>query len=63
MMQVDVDHAKHQVIVTGDYGMRIVLGWSAALVLGGLLKDASVQAEPPALPGRSYCPSVERDRR
>jgi hypothetical protein len=62
-MTVTTDSVRHQVILTGDYGMRIVLGWSAALVLGGLLKDASVQAEPAALPGRSYCPSVERDRR
>jgi hypothetical protein len=61
-MQVDVDQAKHQVILTGDCGMRTVLGWSAALVLGGLLKDASVQAEPAALPGRSYCPTTERTR-
>ncbi|MDQ3231657.1 MAG: hypothetical protein M3Q07_07540 [Pseudobdellovibrionaceae bacterium] len=62
-MIVEADRSKHQVIIRGDLGTEIVLNWSAALVLGGLMRDASVEAEPPALSGRSYSPTVERDRR
>ena len=62
-MRVEVDQTQNQVILTGDFGTRIILGWSAALVLGGLLKDASVLAEPAPMPGKSYVPATERDRR
>lgn len=62
-MRVEADRTKHQVTLHSDFGSRIVLTWSAALLLGTLLREASVAAEPPARPGRTYTPTTERDRR
>jgi hypothetical protein len=62
-MIVEANKATHQVVLKTDRGSEIVLNWSSALLLGCMLKEASVQAEPPAPAGRSYSPSVERERR
>lgn len=62
-MTVLTDTQKHQVTIHGDHGTEITLTWSGALVLGTLLREASIQAEPTALPGRTYAPAIERDRR
>jgi hypothetical protein len=63
-MRVEADRTKHQVILRGDRGTEITLSWSGALLLGTMLRQASVQAEPSApRPGRTYCPSTERERR
>ena len=62
-MIVKADPTTHLVTIHGDRGTKIVLTWAGAANLSSLLNEASRQAEPPAFPGRSYCPSVERDRR
>lgn len=61
-MIVTTDQGSKRVIVTGER-FQIALTWSQALALGSLLVAHSQHVEPPALPGRTYCPSVERDRR
>jgi hypothetical protein len=62
-MIVEADKATNQVTIKTDRGGQIVLTWAAAANLSTLLSQKSHEAEPAALPGRSYCPSVERDRR
>ncbi len=62
-MRVHADRKNNEVTIDGDNGSRITMTWSGALLLGTLLREASVEAEPPALSGRSYSLSVERDRR
>ena len=62
-MIIKADRIRNLVTIRGDRGTEIVLTWSGALLLGTQLREASVEAEPPALPGKSYCPSTERDRR
>ena len=62
-MIVEVDRTTHQVTIHSDSGSQITLTWSGALLLGTQLREASVLAEPPARPGKSYIPSTERDRR
>jgi hypothetical protein len=61
-MIVEANKATHQVILRGERGSEITLSWSSALLLGCLLKEASVQAEPASPAGRTYEPSVERAR-
>jgi hypothetical protein len=61
-MIVEADRTKHLVTIRGDRGSEITLSWSNALLLGCLLKEASVEAEPEVLPGKSYAPSTERAR-
>lgn len=61
-MTVIADTNTHQVMIRTDSGSEITLSWAAAANLGSLLNEASRQAEPPARPGRSYCPAVERSR-
>ncbi len=61
-MIVETDRTKHQVIIRGER-FQVSLTWAQAANLGSLLNQASHAAEPPALPGRAYSPSVERDRR
>jgi hypothetical protein len=62
-MNVQADPLLNLVTIRGDRGTEITMNWAAAAYLSTLLNEASRQAEPPAFPGRSYCPSVERDRR
>jgi hypothetical protein len=59
---VTADNVKNEVIITGDAGSRITLSWSSALLLGCLLKEASVHAEPASPAGRTYAPATERAR-
>ena len=61
-MIVKANSTKHLVTIHGDQGTEIVLTWSGALLLGTQLREASVEAEPPALPGKSYVPATERPR-
>jgi hypothetical protein len=61
-MIVEANKATNQVILRGDRGTEITLSWSAALLLGTLLREASIEVEPPALPGKSYVPATERAR-
>ncbi|MBI4001587.1 MAG: hypothetical protein HY348_07370 [Nitrospira defluvii] len=62
-MRIEADRTRNQVIIITKLGSVITLSWAAAANLSSLLNQASRQAEPPARPGKSYCPSVERDRR
>jgi hypothetical protein len=62
-MIVEANQTHNQVTIRGDHGTEITLSWAAAANLSTLLREKSHEAEPAALPGRSYCPSVERDRR
>jgi len=59
-MRVEADRTKHQVTLHSESGTEITLSWSSALLLGTLLREASVAAEPPARPGKSYRPISER---
>ncbi len=61
-MTVTPDTKKHEVVLVTDSGGKIRLSWAAAANLGSLLNEASRQAEPPARPGRTYSPAVERSR-
>lgn len=61
-MRVEADSTRNQVTLHSDAGSEITMTWSAAADLASLLNEASRQAEPPARPGRSYCPAVERSR-
>lgn len=61
-MTITADTKTHQVMIRTDSGSEIRLTWAAAANLGSILNEASRQAEPPALPGRTYCPAVERSR-
>lgn len=62
-MIVEADPTKHSVIIRTDGGTEIILNWAAAANLSTLLSEKSQEAEPPTLPGRTYAPSIERDRR
>ncbi|NGZ04311.1 MAG: hypothetical protein CV090_14825 [Nitrospira sp. WS238] len=62
-MEVHFDPHDHHVILTGAGGYEARLDWAAALNLGSLLIKKAEEAEPPAMPGKTYCPSTERDRR
>ena len=59
-MIVEADRTKHQVTIRGDRGTEITLSWSAALLLGTLLREASVEAEPATPSGRTYAPTAGR---
>jgi hypothetical protein len=61
-MIVTADRVRNLVTIHSDAGSRIILTWSGALLLGTQLREASVEAEPPARPGKSYVPSTERAR-
>jgi len=58
-MRVEVDHATHHVVLTGDRGSEIVLTWAAALNLGSLLIQKAEEAEP-APKGKTYMPTAGR---
>lgn len=62
-MKVEADRRKHQVTIRGDRGTEITLTWASASLLGSLLKEASLEAAPPTMPGKVYAPAIERDRR
>jgi hypothetical protein len=59
---VKTDNTKKHVILSGER-FQVSMTWSQALALGSLLVAQSRFVEPAPLPGRTYCPSVERDRR
>lgn len=61
-MVVKTDSAKKHVVLTGER-FQVSMTWSQALALGSLLVAHSRHVEPPARPGRTYRPAVERDRR
>jgi hypothetical protein len=61
-MNVEADKATNHVIIKTDRGGQIVLTWAAAANLSTLLSQKSHEAEPAALPGKSYCPTTERTR-
>jgi hypothetical protein len=61
-MNVTAAPKDNLVTIRGDRGTEITMNWAAAAHLSTLLNEASRQAEP-SFPGKSYCPSVERDRR
>ena len=58
-MQVFTDPSRNQVIIRGE-GNEIRLSWAAALNLGSLLIKKAEEAEPPARPGKTYRPAIER---
>jgi len=58
-MQVLTDVTRHQVILRAE-GNEIRLSWAQALNLGSLLIKKAEEAEPPARPGKTYRPSIER---
>ena len=57
-MTVTVDPEQNEVLMTTANGTTITLTWSAALLLGTLLREASVEAEPALVPGKRYSPAV-----
>lgn len=59
---IKTDQNTKRVILRGNR-FEVQLTWSQALALGSLLVAQSRHVEPAALPGRTYCPSTERDRR
>lgn len=61
-MQIKTDSINKHVILQGER-FQVSMTWSQALALGSLLVQHSRFVEPAPLPGRTYCPSVERDRR
>jgi hypothetical protein len=61
-MTVTTDTIRNEVTIEGEAGSRITLSWSAALLLGTLLREASHEAEP-QLKGKTYAPTTERARR
>ncbi len=58
-MQVFTDPSRNQVIIRGE-GNEIILSWAQALNLGSLLIKKAEEAEPPARPGKTYRPAIER---
>jgi hypothetical protein len=59
-MIVIADRLRNLVTIHGDRGTEITLTWSAALVLGTLLREASVRAEPAPALGKCYSPTSGR---
>jgi hypothetical protein len=59
---VKTDPDSKRVIVSGER-FEVALTWSQALNLGSLLVAHSKHVEPPAPSGKSYSPSIERERR
>jgi hypothetical protein len=57
-MTVTAIPERGEVILTRASGATITLTWSGALLLGTLLREASVQAEPVMPAGKHYAPSV-----
>lgn len=63
MIHVDVaiDVQAYEVVLRfGNDATVYRLGWAQAANLASLLNEASKQAEPPAPPGRTYCPTIGR---
>lgn len=60
-MIITTDQGSKRVIVTGER-FQIALTWHQALALGSLLTYHSREVEPAARPGKTYSPSIERDR-
>lgn len=60
-MIVRTDTRKKHIVLTGER-FEVRLTWSQALALGSLLTHHSREIEPPARPGRTYTPAVERER-
>jgi hypothetical protein len=58
-MDVKVDPANHRVLLNTDQGGQITLSWSGALLLGTLLREASLDAEPQPK-GKTFSTSVSR---
>lgn len=59
-MEVMSDRARNEVVLLGAHGSRVRLSWAAALNLGSLLIKKAEEAEPPARPGKTYRPAIER---
>ena len=57
-MTVTVDPERNEVVMTTASGTTMTLTWSAALLLGTLLREASVEAEPIIAPGKCYAPTL-----
>lgn len=61
-MILKTDQTRKLILLSGER-FQIALNWAQALALGSLLTHHSREIEPPPRPGKTYCPTTERDRR